>query len=931
MKKLLIAILAAGLASGAFAQTFPDIPEGHWAGDAVERIADLNIVIGFPDGTFRGNEAFTRYQAALVISRMLDVVNANMDAALAMTDEDIASLRNAVQELAADVAAQGVRLSAAEGAIAGLSDDTAANTASIAELEAMIEGMDLTAEIDPAVLRDLQNQIASQRVATDTAQATADAAQATADAAQSRANSALSTAQANASEIAALNELVQILGDQIEALQGMGTDTTGLATNEDLAALEGDIANIREFVILLRRDQVALRDRVSGLEASDEQQTTDIADLQARVTELEENPLGISGTIDLEYFVGRADGALAEFDIDRAYGVGMMRDIGESVFSSGTDDEANPAGEDDEVDEPGEYAEDRADIEYGSEFDADITINLGMSSVFDGEGSPRGLNSFEAVLTLSLEETDFVVVDDDDDISGADATGYVWFVDEFTATFDPIGAAPLTFAFGEEVTGSFTPYTLNLEDVGFVASVGSPDFLSFLDPSLQVAYLTDAVDDGYVATGIRGTLSPIDGVTGGFSFVKNADNTGDKDDWQANNVTDTVWGLDATANLELGTLGLDLAGEYASGSTYDAATDTTTDATNALFVTLDTEIGILGGIDLAANYRDIDVDWDNDFGAQLDDDDYPYEVDQSGFGVNAGLGLFIFDIGVYFDSYSIDSGLETSAFGVDATANLFRGFSVSGFYDQVSVDGNVVNDNEGDDPIDAGAPDTERDDAYRTGFGVGLAHDGASDNALIANLNLEFAYERFDEDFDDTRIYAAADYTLNVSILELTPYVSYESEQDEDAGTDDTVELMVGTGLSTQPLDVIFQPSLEAAVNYRTNEHTDLDAYTAEQLQWAVGLNLGEFLLPYSSLTARYGSYTGTNITGDVFAGDPGTDISEGDENTGLTTSVSGYEVEWNYYDLMISYGVYTHDADVDNAGGETAAQAFGVSYSVAF
>ena len=927
MKKLLIAILAAALASGAFAQTFPDIPEGHWAGDAVERIADLNIVIGFPDGTFRGNEAFTRYQAALVISRMLDVVNANMDAAMAMTDEDIASLRNAVQELAADVAAQGVRLSAAEGAIAGLSDDTAANTASIAELEAMIEGMDLTAEIDPAVLRDLQNQIASQRVATDTAQATADAAQATADAAQSRANSALSTAQANAAEIAALNELVQILGDQIEALQGMGTDTTGLATNEDLAALEGDIANIREFVILLRRDQVALRDRVSGLEASDEQQTADISDLQARVTELEENPLGISGTIELEYFVGRADGDLAEFDVDRAYGVGMMRDIGTSVFSSGTDDDANPAGEDDEVDEPGEYAEDRADIDYESDFDADITINLGMSSVFDGEGSPRGLNSFEAVLTLSLEETDFAVVDDDDDIAGADATGYVWFVDEFTATFDPIGAAPLTFAFGEEVTGSFTPYTLNLEDVGFVATVGSPDFLAFLDPSLQVAYLTDAATDGYVATGIRGTLSPIDGVTGGFSYVRNAVNTADKGDYLDNNVNDTVWGLDATAMLELGTLELDLAAEYASATSEAPDYDDT-----VLFVTADTTVGILGGIDLGANYRDIADGWDAALtgGALLDEDDFPFEEDQTGFGVNAGLGLFIFDIGVYFDSYSIASGEETSAFGVDATANLFRGFSVSGFYDSVSVDGNVVNDNEGDDPIDAGAPDTDRDDDYRTGFGVGLAHDGASDNALIANLNLEFAYERFDADFDDTRIYAAADYTLNVSILELTPYVSYESQQDEDAGTDDTVELMVGTGLSTQPLDVIFQPSLEAAVNYRTNEHTDLDAYTAEQLQWAVGLNLGEFLLPYSSLTARYGSYTGTNITGDI-AGDAGTDISEGDENTGLTTSVSGYEVEWNYYDLMISYGVYTHDSDVDNAGGETAAQAFGVAYTVAF
>ena len=168
MKKLIITLLAAVLASGALAQTsFPDIPANHWAGDAVERIADLGIVIGFPDGTYRGNEAFTRYQAALVVSRMLDVFNDNVNSALALTQADVDSLRNAVQELASDVAAQGVRLSAAESAIAGLSDDAAATNARLDELAANL------GTGDPAVLRDLQNQIASQRVALDTAQATA--------------------------------------------------------------------------------------------------------------------------------------------------------------------------------------------------------------------------------------------------------------------------------------------------------------------------------------------------------------------------------------------------------------------------------------------------------------------------------------------------------------------------------------------------------------------------------------------------------------------------------------------------------------------------------------------------------------------------------------------------------------------------------------
>src|SRR5690606_33663706 len=225
----------------------------------------------------RGNEAFTRYQAALVVSRMLDVLNANMDAALALTHADIESLRNAVQEIGSDVAAQGVRLSAAECAIAGLSDDVSGNTARLDELEASLGA---GSDVDPAVLRDLQNQIASQRVAIDTAQAQADAAAARADDAYNLASQANTLGRQNAEEIAAINRMLQLMADDITGLKGSvsgapsgevapppATDLAGV--NAAIERNRSDIANIREFVILLRRDQVALRDRVSALEASD--------------------------------------------------------------------------------------------------------------------------------------------------------------------------------------------------------------------------------------------------------------------------------------------------------------------------------------------------------------------------------------------------------------------------------------------------------------------------------------------------------------------------------------------------------------------------------------------------------------------------------------------------------------------------------------
>ncbi|HZJ09249.1 MAG TPA: S-layer homology domain-containing protein, partial [Trueperaceae bacterium] len=383
MKKLIITLLAAVLASGAFAQSsFPDIPANHWAGDAVDRIADLGIVIGFPDGTFRGNEAFTRYQAALVVSRMLDVLNANMDAALALTQADIESLRNAVQEIGSDVAAQGVRLSAAESAIAGLSDDVSGNTARLDELEANLGGGD----VDPAVLRDLQNQIASQRVAIDTAQAQADAAAARADDAYSLASQANTLGRQNAEEIAAINRVLQLLSDDITGLKGSvgqgGGEVVVVPPATDLAGVNAaiernrsDIANIREFVILLRRDQVALRDRVSALEASDASQNAAIASLGDRVTALETNPLGLTGSISVNYFVGRVLGD--PFDVDRVYGLNNDRSMGASTFSSGADE--LDGDDDDSADyktEVGEVAQDRHDIEHTS---GDVTATLSLS------------------------------------------------------------------------------------------------------------------------------------------------------------------------------------------------------------------------------------------------------------------------------------------------------------------------------------------------------------------------------------------------------------------------------------------------------------------------------------------------------------------------------------------------------------------------
>ena len=50
---------------------FPDVPENHWAYEAVSRLAGNDIVQGYPDGEFHGERTMTRYEMAEIIYKAL--------------------------------------------------------------------------------------------------------------------------------------------------------------------------------------------------------------------------------------------------------------------------------------------------------------------------------------------------------------------------------------------------------------------------------------------------------------------------------------------------------------------------------------------------------------------------------------------------------------------------------------------------------------------------------------------------------------------------------------------------------------------------------------------------------------------------------------------------------------------------------------------
>lgn len=50
---------------------FTDVPETHWAYKAIESLADMGIINGYEDGTFKPDEAVTRAELATMLDRYI--------------------------------------------------------------------------------------------------------------------------------------------------------------------------------------------------------------------------------------------------------------------------------------------------------------------------------------------------------------------------------------------------------------------------------------------------------------------------------------------------------------------------------------------------------------------------------------------------------------------------------------------------------------------------------------------------------------------------------------------------------------------------------------------------------------------------------------------------------------------------------------------
>ncbi len=90
------------------APLFGDVPSGHWAGDAVANLAAKGLVEGYPDGTFKGDRACSRWELAMVIARFL--AKNDQEHATFATKDELEQLKSLTKEYIDELEAIGVRV-----------------------------------------------------------------------------------------------------------------------------------------------------------------------------------------------------------------------------------------------------------------------------------------------------------------------------------------------------------------------------------------------------------------------------------------------------------------------------------------------------------------------------------------------------------------------------------------------------------------------------------------------------------------------------------------------------------------------------------------------------------------------------------------------------------------------------------------------------
>ncbi|MEQ8220845.1 MAG: S-layer homology domain-containing protein [Candidatus Eremiobacterota bacterium] len=106
------------------ANPFNDIPQNHWAYDAVEMLQEKGLVEGYPDGYFKGDRPVTRYEMAMAVARIIariEQLEASIpqmpDLSVYATKNDLETINKLTEEFHKELDSLGIRVSNIEESI----------------------------------------------------------------------------------------------------------------------------------------------------------------------------------------------------------------------------------------------------------------------------------------------------------------------------------------------------------------------------------------------------------------------------------------------------------------------------------------------------------------------------------------------------------------------------------------------------------------------------------------------------------------------------------------------------------------------------------------------------------------------------------------------------------------------------------------------
>lgn len=925
---MLLAGLLTVLSMGFGLAQFSDVPAGHWAKEAVEALAAKGLVIGFPDGTFRGNENLTRYQAALIIYRLLQQIEGELKAKgesptmKAMSSEDLEALKNAVQELAAELAALGVRVSALE--------DSAATKEDIARLEAMIQ--ELKAQpapepgMDQAALQDLADRVEAASIAADTALAQAQQLAEQLDALAQDVEgvkgdvAALSTqVESNAQAIQALNELAVLLNQDVLSLQDRVTALEkGLAdlqgVNFEQFATKEDVAAVQEFAAALRSDLVGLSEKVSKLEG--------------QVAELSKVQYSIKGSLSATYGTVVTNTG-TNFDIDRLF----PNAFSTGVFGSATSNVQKGDSQQGNISYGG------ASLSFGIKNTAPSAQGLAVSEASASFGIDAFTSSFSGTPTIYF--------------NAASVKGSV-DGQPFSVAYSRNNSA---FKFNDYLFANNNDSEVVNPRQGMVATFSATKFP--LAPEVTVvAGVAAAGGDGTPALngnyfGIRTAVKPFSALNLALNYATNLNNRS---------------AIGADGGLEVGPFSL--KGLWVSSQVPGSPVANFFDNTLSNWAYYAQGEAKLGPVSLSANYHAVDPLYADGKAGMSENEDTtyyggvkagaPYGANTRGFGLQVSAGVGPVSIKGYLESegnYALSAGSVNDAWGVAATLGGFRGFGLTGFYNAAFTGGSgYLSFTTPTDAVNPGGVYyyTIENQKYSSSWGVRVAHDGKAQDALIPSLNLTAQYANFYvSGYNDIQVYANLAQPFKLAFLSLSPGFRYHSFTQATAGTaptGDYTTLKAGVQVSTDP--ILFGLALDGAVSYRETDYAGngkgvTSRTTTNELYWRAGVKISDFLAPKLNFSVAYAHYQGDMLAGTGlpvvgsgnqafnFARDrvyrspdpigapwlatPGTQSGK----------LEGFYLEAKYYNLTVAYGEFA----LGPLGGSFSdyGRGFKISYSVDF